>query len=85
MRIENRPLAKLTPYRANAKKHDARQVANVAESIRQYGFVQPVVVDRDGVIVIGHCRALAAEKAAAEKAEKWQLSDREKAIVASLG
>lgn len=62
MRIENRPLAELTPYRANAKKHDAVQVANVAESIRQYGFVQPVVVDRDGVIVIGHCRALAAEK-----------------------
>lgn len=62
MRIENRPLAELTPYRANAKKHDARQVANVAESIRQYGFVQPVVVDRDSVIVIGHCRALAAEK-----------------------
>lgn len=60
MRIENRPLAELTPYCANAKKHDARQVANVAESIRLYGFVQPVVVDRDGVIVIGHCRALAA-------------------------
>lgn len=62
MRIENRPLAELTPYRANAKKHDAVQVANVAESIRQYGFVQPVVVDADGVIVIGHCRVLAAEK-----------------------
>lgn len=62
MRIENRRLAELTPYRANAKRHDAAQVANVAESIRQYGFVQPVVVDRDGVIVIGHCRALAAKK-----------------------
>lgn len=62
MRIENRRLAELTPYCANAKRHDAVQVANVAESIRQYGFVQPVVVDADGVIVIGHCRALAAEK-----------------------
>lgn len=62
MQIEDRRLAELTPYRANAKRHDAAQVANVAESIRQYGFVQPVVVDRDGVIVIGHCRALAAEK-----------------------
>lgn len=57
-----RRLSELVPYAANAKKHDARQVANVAESIRQFGFVQPVVVDRDGVIVIGHCRALAAEK-----------------------
>jgi len=39
MRIENRPLVELTPYRANAKRHDAVQVANVAESIRQFGFV----------------------------------------------
>lgn len=62
MKVEMRRLADIVPYAANAKKHDARQVANVAESIRQYGFVQPVVVDRDGVIVIGHCRALAAEK-----------------------
>lgn len=62
MEIKMRRLAELVPYAANAKKHDARQVANVAESIRQFGFVQPVVVDRDGVIVIGHCRALAAEK-----------------------
>ena len=67
MRIENRRLAELTPYRANAKKHDAAQVANVAESIRQFGFVQPVVVDRDGVIVIGHCRALAAKKLGMEE------------------
>ena len=62
MEIKMRRLSELVPYAANAKKHDARQVANVAESIRQFGFVQPVVVDRDGVIVIGHCRALAAKK-----------------------
>lgn len=58
----NRPVGELIPYEKNAKKHDRRQIANVAESIRQYGFVQPVVVDRDGVIVIGHCRVLAAKK-----------------------
>lgn len=34
----------------------------MAESIKQYGFVQPVVIDRDGVIVIGHCRVDAAKK-----------------------
>lgn len=62
MKVEMRRLVDIIPYAANAKKHDARQIANVAESIRQFGFVQPVVVDRDGVIVIGHCRALAAEK-----------------------
>ncbi len=53
---------KLKPYEKNAKKHDARQIQNVAESIKQYGFVQPVVIDKDGVIIIGHCRTLAAQK-----------------------
>ena len=62
MNIESKLLADIVPYAKNAKKHDNRQINNVAESIRQYGFVQPIVIDRDGVIVIGHCRALAAKK-----------------------
>ena len=62
MNIESRLLADIVPYAKNAKKHDKRQINNVAESIKQYGFVQPIVIDRDGVIVIGHCRALAAKK-----------------------
>lgn len=62
MKIESKSIAEIYPYAKNAKKHDKRQIENVAESIRQYGFVQPVVVDRDGVIVIGHCRTLAAKK-----------------------
>ena len=62
MEIQNRRLSEITPYGKNAKTHDQTQINNVAESIRQYGFVQPIVVDRDGVIVIGHCRALAAKK-----------------------
>lgn len=49
------------------KKHDKRQINNVAESIKQYGFVQPIVIDRNGVIVIGHCRALAAKKLGMEE------------------
>lgn len=62
MNIESKLLADIVPYAKNAKKHDKRQINNVAESIKQYGFVQPIVIDRDGVIVIGHCRALAAKK-----------------------
>lgn len=62
MNITNKAIADLVPYAANAKKHDEKQIKNVAESIKQFGFVQPVVVDRDGVIVIGHCRVLAAKK-----------------------
>lgn len=62
MKVEMRALDSIKPYEKNAKKHDQAQIDNVAESIRQYGFVQPIVVDRDGVIVIGHCRALGAKK-----------------------
>lgn len=62
MQVTYIDVKKLKPYEKNAKKHDARQIQNVAESIRQYGFVQPVVIDKDGVIVIGHCRTLAAQK-----------------------
>lgn len=62
MQVVMKPLEEIQPYSKNAKKHDARQIKNVAESIKQYGFVQPVVVDKNNVIVIGHCRALAAKK-----------------------
>ena len=60
--IVMRNVRDITPYEKNAKKHDKTQIGNVAESIKQYGFVQPVVIDRDGVIVIGHCRVLAAKQ-----------------------
>ena len=62
MQVVMKTLGEIQPYSKNAKKHDARQIKNVAESIKQYGFVQPVVVDKNNVIVIGHCRALAAKK-----------------------
>ena len=67
MDVKNIPLGNIVPYAKNAKKHDKTQIKNVAESIKQYGFVQPIVVDRDGVIVIGHCRALAAKKLGMEE------------------
>lgn len=62
MNIIQRKVSELIPYAKNTKKHDKKQINNVAESIKQYGFVQPVVIDKDGVIVIGHCRVLGAKK-----------------------
>lgn len=62
MNIFEKKISEIRPYEKNAKIHDKKQIANVAESIKQYGFVQPVVIDRDGVIVIGHCRVDAAKK-----------------------
>ena len=50
------------PYERNAKKHDETQIKNVMESIKQFGLVQPIVVDKDNVLIIGHCRLIAAKR-----------------------
>ena len=55
-------ISEVKPYERNAKKHDKKQIENVMESIRQFGFVQPVVVDKNNVLVIGHCRYAAAKR-----------------------
>ncbi len=60
MNIVYRNPGELMPYPGNAKKHSKLQIEKVALSIQKYGFKQPVVIDQDGVIVIGHCRTLAA-------------------------
>ncbi len=62
LQIENVALSAIKPYANNAKKHDEKQIANVAESIRQFGWQQPLVLDKNNVIIIGHCRYLAAKK-----------------------
>lgn len=62
MTVVNKPTAELKPYDKNAKKHDKKQIANVAESIKQFGFVQPCVLDKDNNVIIGHCRLKAAKK-----------------------
>ncbi len=52
----------IKPFERNAKKHDEKQIKNVMESIKQFGFVQPVVVDSNNVLIIGHCRLIAAKR-----------------------
>lgn len=55
-------VADVIPYEGNAKKHDEKQIKNVMESIKQFGFVQPIVVDADNGLIIGHCRLIAAKR-----------------------
>ena len=62
MDIKNISVDVLIPYDKNTKKHDKTQINNVAESIKQYGFVQPIVIDKNNVVVIGRCRLLAAKQ-----------------------
>ena len=56
------PLASLIPYAANARTHSEAQVAQIAASIAEFGFVNPVLVDAAGVLVAGHGRVLAAKR-----------------------
>lgn len=52
----------LTPYPHNAKQHPEKQVEYIANSIREFGFRQPIVVDADNVVIIGHGRLMAAQR-----------------------
>jgi len=61
MKVEFRSLAQITPYEKNPRINDPA-VDGVAASIKQFGFRQPIVVDADGVIVVGHTRWKAAKQ-----------------------
>jgi len=58
----NIAIADIKPYAKNAKKHPAKQVDKVAASIKRFGFLQPVVLDRENVVIVGHGRLEAAKK-----------------------
>jgi ParB/RepB/Spo0J family partition protein len=60
MEIENINVSILKPYAKNAKQHTDEQIQKVADSIKAFGFLQPIVVDKHNEIVIGHCRFEAA-------------------------
>ena len=57
-----RPVAALVPYARNARTHSDAQVAQIAASIREFGFTNPVLVDAEGGVIAGHGRLLAARK-----------------------
>ena len=62
LKWEYRDPAELKPYPQNTKLHDETQIANVAKSIEKFGWAQPIAVDANDVVIIGHCRLLAAKK-----------------------
>ncbi|MEQ1611450.1 MAG: ParB/Srx family N-terminal domain-containing protein [Hyphomicrobiaceae bacterium] len=54
------PVASLRPYSRNARTHSPKQIAQIAASIRTFGFNNPVLVDKDGIIIAGHGRVSGA-------------------------
>lgn len=61
-RMERRAVSGLVPYARNARTHSEAQVGRIAGSIREFGFNNPVLVDRENGIIAGHGRVLAAQK-----------------------
>ena len=65
-KIQQWPIARLVPYARNARTHSEEQVAQIAASIAEFGFTNPILAGADGVIVAGHGRLAAAQKLAME-------------------
>ncbi|MGD7453185.1 ParB/Srx family N-terminal domain-containing protein, partial [Ralstonia pseudosolanacearum] len=61
-KIEHWPIQRLAPYAANARTHSDEQIAQIAASIVEFGFTNPILAGGDGVIVAGHGRLAAAMK-----------------------
>lgn len=58
--VQSWPIDKIKPYDKNFKLHNPHQVSKIAKSIQEFGFDVPIVVDKDGVIIKGHGRRMAA-------------------------
>ena len=62
MKVVDLDVNKLIPYDFNNKEHDKEQVNMIANSIKEFGFNQPLVIDWNNVVVVGHWRLLAAKE-----------------------
>src|SRR6202022_3710894 len=67
LRVSLWPIDKVIPFARNARKIPPSAIDKVAASIKEFGWRQPIVVDREGVIICGHTRLLAARKLGIEQ------------------
>ena len=61
-KVERRKVADLTPYARNSRTHSDEQVAQIAASIKEWGWTVPVLIEPDGGIIAGHGRVMAAQR-----------------------
>ncbi len=61
IKVEYQPISRLLPYAQNARTHSPEQIKIIAASIREFGFVNPVLIDVDNNIIAGHGRVQAAQ------------------------
>jgi DNA modification methylase len=73
-RVEIRAVSTLTPYSGNARTHSRKQIRQIADSIRRFGFTNPVLISDEGEIIAGHGRVLAAKELGMTKVPALRLS-----------
>jgi len=67
LKIKQMDVERLIPYAANSRTHSEAQIAQIAASIKEFGWTNPILVDGDDTIIAGHGRLLAARKLGMEK------------------
>ena len=75
LNIVYKNIKELKPYKKNAKKHSKEQVEQIANSIKEFGFTQPVIIDKNNCVVAGHGRILGAKKAGLKQVPTVCLED----------
>lgn len=84
---ERRKVSDLTPYARNSRTHSDEQVAQIAASIKEWGFTTPILIDPDGGIIAGHGRLMAAQRLGLEDvpciiAEGWTEAQKRAYVIA---
>jgi len=75
LKVEYRNIKELIPYCNNSRTHSDEQVLQIASSIKEFGFTNPVLIDGQGGIIAGHGRIMAAQKLKMEEVPTITLSD----------
>jgi|TARA_R110001592_G_scaffold127086_2_gene338648 DNA modification methylase len=74
LKIKQTPIDELIPYASNSRTHSDEQVAQIAASIKEFGFNNPVLLDKENGIIAGHGRVLAARKLGLKEVPTIELS-----------
>lgn len=74
LKIEYRKTEELIPYARNARTHSDEQVTQIAASIKEFGFNNPILIDGENGVIAGHGRLMAAKKLGLDKVPTIELS-----------
>lgn len=86
-KVERKPIDELIPYASNSRTHSDEQVSQIAASMKEWGWTNPVLIDESGMIIAGHGRVLAAKKLGFDDvpvmiAENWSEAKKRAYVIA---